>query len=194
MSAVRSPRPAPRGRLVVVSGPSGVGKTAVVQRLLKDPRFSRAVTATTRAPREGEKEGVDYLFLAREEFERRVAAGWFLEHADVYGRLYGTPKEGPEGIVSSGRHCLLVVDVQGAASLRRAGVEGLYVFLLSPHPAELERRIRSRGLDVPDEIARRLAEAERELAEAHRFDRVLVNDDLEDTARKLAREVGIDLH
>ena len=196
MSGARGPAPdaAPaRGRLVVVSGPSGVGKTAVIERLLAHRSFARAITATTRAPRQGERDGVDYLFLPREEFVRRVEAGAFLEHAEVYGRLYGTPREGPERIVASGRHCLLNIDVQGAATLRRTGVEGLYVFLLSPDPQELIRRLRSRGLDGPEEIERRLAAAERELSEAHRFDRVLVNDDLETTARNLARLVDVDL-
>jgi guanylate kinase len=182
-----------RGRLVVVSGPSGVGKTAVIDRLLRDARFARAVTATTRPPRPGEREGVDYLFLSREEFERRVAAGLFLEHAEVYGRLYGTPREGPERILASGRHCLLNIDVQGAATLRRQAVEGLFVFLVSPNREELARRIRSRGLDGPAEVERRLAAADAELAEAHRFDRVLVNEDIEATARNLARLLGVDL-
>jgi guanylate kinase len=182
-----------RGRLLVLSGPSGVGKSAVAERVLKDPRFARAVTATTRPPRAGEVDGVAYLFLSRAEFERRVAAGWFLEHAEVYGRLYGTPRSSVEAVLASGRCCLLVIDVQGAATLRRQGVEGRYVFLAAPTAADLERRLRGRGLDAPAEIARRLAAAEAELSEAHRFDRVLVNDDLEATARKLALEVGVDL-
>lgn len=197
MSAAANPPPGDaargRGRLVVVSGQSGVGKTAVIERLLRHPRFARAVTATTRPPRAGERDGIDYVFLDRAEFERRLAAGWFLEHAEVYGRLYGTPRSEVERVLSSGRHGLLVIDVQGAATLRREGVEGVFVFLLSPDPKELERRLRARALDGPEEVARRLAAAERELSEAHRFDRVLVNDDLEATARKLAREVGVDL-
>jgi guanylate kinase len=170
-----------------------VGKSAVAERVLRDPRFARAVTATTRAPRGGEVEGVAYVFLARAEFQRRVAAGWFLEHAEVYGNLYGTPRSSVEAVLASGRHCLLVIDVQGAATLRREGVEGRYVFLAAPTPADLERRLRGRGLDAPAEIARRLAAAEAELLEARRFDRVLVNDDLEGTARKVALEVEVDL-
>jgi guanylate kinase len=184
---------AARGRLVVVSGPSGVGKTAVIERLLAHPRFARAVTATTRPPRAGERDGVDYLFLAPDEFRRRLDAGWFLESADVYGRLYGTPREGPERILASGRHCLLNIDVQGAATLRAAGVEAVFVFLRSPSERELARRLRARGLDGPAEVERRLAAAERELAESRHFDLVLVNDDLGVTARNLARWVGVDL-
>jgi guanylate kinase len=182
-----------RGRLVVLSGPSGVGKSAVAERVLADPRFARAVTATTRSPRAGEVEGVAYVFLERAEFERRIAAGWFLEHAEVYGRLYGTPRSSVEAVLASGRHCLLVIDVQGAATLRRGEIEGRYVFLTTPTASDLERRLRGRGLDAPQEIAKRLAAAEAELAEAHRFDRVLVNDEIEATARKVALEVGVDL-
>ncbi len=188
----RSPSP-PRGRLIVVSGPSGVGKSAVVARLLKDARFARAVTATTRAPRGAEREGEDYHFLAPEEFERRVRAGWFLEHAEVYGRRYGTPREGPEAIRTSGRHCLLVIDVQGAATLRSQGVEAFYVFLVAPSREEAVRRLSGRGADSAESVRRRVAAMEAEVAQSDRFDLVLVNDDLEATARKLAGAVGVDV-
>jgi guanylate kinase len=182
-----------RGRLVVVSGPSGVGKTALIDRLLADARFARAITATTRAPRGAERDGVDYVFLEPGEFRRRVADGWFLEHAEVYGRSYGTPKESVEGVCLAGRHCLLNVDVQGAATLRRLGVDALYVFVTPPSLEELERRIRARGQDFPDTLARRLAAARGEMARSGEFDVVLVNDDLEETARRLAEVVGVDL-
>ena len=183
----------PRGRLVVVSGPSGVGKTAVVDRLLRDRRFGRTVTATTRAPRGGERDGIDYHFLDRAEFERRLVAGWFLEHADVYGSLYGTPREGPAAVCTSGRHCLLNVDVQGASELRRLRIEALYVFLAPPSLEELARRLAGRGFEEPEALARRRAAVAAEMAQSSSFDLVLVNDDLETTARKLAAAVGIDL-
>jgi guanylate kinase len=182
-----------RGRLVVVSGPSGVGKTALIERLLRDRRFGRAVTATTRAPRGAERDGVDYLFLERPEFERRLARGWFLEHADVYGRLYGTPRDALEAIRCEGRHCLLNVDVQGAATLRRLGTDALFVFVAPPGLEELERRIRARGEDFPDTLSRRLAAARAEIERRAEFDLVLVNEDLEETARALAAAVGVDL-
>ncbi len=185
--------PTARGRLVVVSGPSGVGKTAVIDRLLAHARFARAVTATTRTPRTGEKDGIDYVFLSKDEFARRVAAGWFLEHADVYGRLYGTPRIHAEAILASGRHCLLNIDVQGAASLRAAGVDAWFVFLVPPSLAELERRLKDRGLDAVDVVAGRLAAVDREMAQADRFDLRLVNRDLDVTARKLALSVGVAL-
>jgi guanylate kinase len=180
-----------RGRLIVVSGPSGVGKTAVVGRLLEDRRFGRAITATTRPPRPGEREGVDYVFLPEDEFLRRLAAGWFLEHAEVYGRYYGTPKESVERVLETGCHCVLVIDTQGAATLRGIGVDAVYVFLLPPNLEELVRRLTTRGGDSPESRARRLEEARRELAEADRFDHRIVNEVLEDTVRKVAAAVGV---
>src|SRR5262249_18729667 len=118
-----------RGLLVVLSGPSGVGKTSVAERLLAQPGFARAVTATPRAPRKGERDGVDYVFLDEPTFRARVARGDFLEHAEVHGKLYGTPRESVDGVLRRGLACLLVIDVQGAAALRKAGVEALYVFV-----------------------------------------------------------------
>jgi guanylate kinase len=184
---------AARGRLLVLSGPSGVGKTAVADRVLRDPRVARAITATTRAPRPGETDGVDYRFLSVHEFLRRIADGWFLEHADVYGRLYGTPKSAVEAVLASGRHCLLVIDVQGVATLRRAGTEATYVLLEPPTRAELERRLRSRGSDDATDQARRLEEAERELTRTDLFDHRVVNADLETAARAVAATVGLAL-
>lgn len=182
-----------RGRLLVLSGPSGVGKTAVAERLLADPRVARAITATTRAPRPGERDGVDYLFLSMDEFRRRLADGWFLEHADVYGRLYGTPRSSVEAVLASGRHCLLVIDVQGVATLRSAGTPATYVLLEPPSRAELERRLKTRGSDDPASQARRLDEAERELARAALFDHRVVNADLEAAAQEVAATVGLAL-
>ena len=120
-------------------------------------------------------------------------AGWFLEHADVYGRLYGTPRSHAEAILDAGRHCLLNIDVQGAATLRAAAVDALFVFLVPPSLAELERRLRDRGLDSAKAVADRLAAVDREMAEAERFDVRLVNRDLEATARRLAALVGVAL-
>lgn len=187
----RPPSPAARGRLLVLSGPSGVGKTAVAERLLADPRVARAITATTRAPRAGERDGVDYVFLSADEFRRRLAAGWFLEHADVYGRLYGTPRSSVEAVLASGRHCLLVIDVQGVATLRAAGTDATYVLLEPPSRAELERRLRSRGSDDAASQARRLEEAERELSRTDLFDHRVVNADLETATRAVAATVGL---
>jgi guanylate kinase len=181
---------------VVISGPSGVGKSAVADRLLKDSRFARAVTATTRAPRPGERDGVDYVFLSVDEFRRRIGEGWFLEHAQVYGRLYGTPRANVDAVLASGRHCVLVIDVQGAETLRSAGLEqggAVFVFLSAPDRTELERRLRSRGGDDAESVARRLDEVARESEHAARFAHHLVNHDVGATARAVAALVGVAL-
>jgi guanylate kinase len=176
----------------VISGPSGAGKTSLADRLLADPRFGRALTATTRAPRDGEVDGVHYRFLSEAAFREGLARGAFLEHADVYGRLYGTPRETPEAVIASGRHCVLVLDVQGAASVRALLPRAAFVFVMAPSVEELRRRLSTRGLDGPDAVERRLAVVSRELAEAPHFDLVVVNDDLERAARQIAAAVGVD--
>lgn len=176
-----------------MSGPSGVGKSAVAGRLLRDPRFARAITATTRAPRPGERDGTDYHFLTADAFRAHLKDDWFLEHAEVYGRLYGTPRHEVEAVLASGRHCVLVIDVQGAATLRRGGVEAAYVFLDPPSRDELERRLRARGGDDAASVARRLAEVAHELDEAEAFPHRVVNADLEAASRAVAALVGVDL-
>jgi guanylate kinase len=178
-----------RGILVVVSGPSGVGKTTVIEALLRRPGFSRGITATTRPPRGAEREGVDYRFLARDRFEEEVRRGRFLEHATVHGHLYGTPRDAVEAVLARGEDCLLNVDVQGAEALRRSGLPVLTFFLLPPSPEELERRLAGRGTESPEEKALRLETAKRETAQAGRFDARVVNDDVGRAAEEVARIV-----
>ena len=175
-----------RAGLLVLSGPSGVGKTSVAEGLLADARFGRAITATTRSPRSGERHGRDYLFLSRDDFLEGVAAGRFLEHAEVHGNLYGTPRESVDRVRAEGRVCLLVIDVQGAAILRDRNVEALFVFLAPPSWDELESRLRGRGSEDEATVLRRLAQARIELDRQAEYDTVVLNERLEGAIGEIA--------
>lgn len=174
-----------RGRLVVISGPSGAGKTTVCDRLLEEPDIERAITATTRPPRDGEVPGVHYHFLDEETFRRDVAAGRFLEHAEVHGRWYGTPAERLEEQLAGGRTILLSIDVQGAEQLMDRGVDASFIFIEPPDLDELRRRLDARGSEDVESLKLRLENARAELARKHRYDHVVVNDDLERTVEKV---------
>jgi guanylate kinase len=192
-SATRSPQPATRlAPLLVVSGPSGVGKTTVVERLIAgtDLPVRRVVTATTREPRPGEADGRDYHFWSPERFREAVDAGAMLEHAVYGGNLYGTPRAEVDPYRAAGVGVILVIDVQGAAQVRgRLPGEHCSVFLRPPSWDELEARLRSRATEDEARLARRLETARRELARAGEFDRQLVNGVLEETVRELAAVV-----
>jgi guanylate kinase len=175
---------AARGNILVLSGPSGVGKDAVLAPLFSagtcPPRLRRCVTATTRPPRPGEIDGVDYFFLSREEFERRIGEGFFLEHASYAGRFYGTPRWWVNAERDGGNDVLLKIDVQGALQVRSRAPDAILLFVVPPSLEELERRLRGRdgGAD-PADLARRLAIARDELALARRYDYLVVNDTIE---------------
>lgn len=179
-------------RLLVISGPSGSGKTSVARCLLRDPRYGRARTATTRSPRGSETDGVDYDFLSEEAFRAGLDRGDFVEHAVVYGKLYGTPRANLQAILDSGRNCVLVVDVQGVENLRRQAVEAFTVFVEAPSSEELRRRLESRGTDDPATIERRLEAAAREREQAEGFDLVLVNDVVESAVERLVAHAELD--
>ena len=165
-----------RPLLVVLSGPSGVGKDAVLERMrrLGSP-YHFAVTATTRPMREGEREGEPYHFVPRPEFERMIAHGELLEWAEVYGNLYGVPRAQVERALSEGRDVLVKVDVQGAMTIRGLVPDALLVFLAPPSMDELTRRLTSRGTEAEEAMKRRLREAEAEMEAAELFDHVVVN-------------------
>jgi guanylate kinase len=183
---------APAAVLLLVSAPSGGGKTTVCAGLLAhNAGLRRAITCTTRAPRPGEADGVDYHFLAPAEFEAGVARGEFLEHALVYGHRYGTRSAAVLDLLRRGADVLLNIDVQGANSIRAAAraepelaAALVTVFLTPPTRTELERRLRGRGSDPEDVIRRRLAAAQAEVAEAPRFDYLLVSETRESDLRR----------
>ncbi len=178
-----------RGRLFVVSAASGTGKTTLVKALMaRVPSLAFSVSHTTRAPRAGEVDGRDYHFVDRATFERMIAAGEFLEHASVFGNLYGTGRAEVEKSLVAGRDLLVEIDWQGAAQVRSRLPEAIDVYILPPSRAELEARLRGRGTDSAEVIERRLRESVHELSHWREFRYAVVNDDL---ARALADLEGI---
>ena len=167
------------GNLLIVSAPSGAGKTTLVKALLaRDPQVVYSVSCTTRAPRAGERDGIDYLFVDDAEFRRRIAAGEFLEHAEVHGNRYGTLRSWIEAQLQADRDVVLDIDTQGAAQVRALMPEAVSIFILPPSLAELEDRLRARGTDADAVIERRLAAARAEIAHAGEYDYVIINKDL----------------
>jgi len=175
-----------RGDIFVVSAPSGAGKTTLIRRLLSEVQGVHfSVSHTTRRPRPGEAEGVDYHFIDRAQFDRMIAAGQFLEWADVYSRRYGTSVAEVEGPLARGEDVLLDVDTQGAASMRRQRPEAVMIFILPPGIAALKERLAARAQDDPDQMAKRLEAAKKEVAAWSLYDYCLVNDSLERALRDL---------
>jgi guanylate kinase len=182
-------------RVFVITGPSGVGKGTLIRGLMERiPRLELSVSATTRAPRAGERDGVDYHFLTGEEFERRVQAGDFVEHADYAGRRYGTLRSELEHRVAAGAPVVLEIEVQGARQVRVAMPEAIQVFIAPPSLEALRTRLIGRGTDGSEEVERRLAVAERELSAREEFAHVVVNDRLEDALAQLVAIVAEELH
>jgi guanylate kinase len=175
-----------RGLLIVISGPSGVGKDTLIRRLLElDPNLVYSVSGTTRAPRPGETPGQNYTFLTRDQFEKLIAGGAFLEHATYNGHLYGTFHERVEDERDKGRDVLLKIDVQGAAQVRRLIRDAIFIFVVAPSERELERRQRQRGSESPQDLAARRRIAEKEMVEAANYDHVVTNDDIERAATEI---------
>src|SRR3954447_16608523 len=178
--------------VLVVTGPSGVGKGTLIRRLLEErPDYRLSVSATTRTPRPGEEHGRDYHFLTQQEFERRLAAGDFLEHALYAGNHYGTLKEEVE---RAGGNLVLEIEVEGARQVRKALPEATQVFIAPPSDDALRERLVGRMTDTPEAIDRRLARAKEELAARQEFKRVIVNDDLDRAVHELeqlAATIGV---
>ena len=175
-----------RGRLIVISGPSGAGKSTVINRLMElrdDLCFS--VSATTRAPRQGESDGRDYFFVTQERFAALVEEGALLEHAQNVGNCYGTPRDYVEQRLQEGLTVLLDIEVQGAAQVKFNRPDAVAVFILPPSGQELERRLRHRNTDSEEKILSRLRQAQCECAEARKYDYIVVNNDPDVAAKEL---------
>lgn len=177
-------------RVVVITGPSGVGKGTLI-RLLREqlPQLGLSISATTRGARPGEEDGVAYHFLSDAEFDRLVAGGAFVEHAEYAGRKYGTLRSELERRAAAGEPVVLEIEVQGARQIRDAIPGALLVFIAPPSEDALRERLVGRGTDAPEVIERRLAVAEEELAARHEFAHEVVNDRLEDAVRELVSVV-----
>jgi guanylate kinase len=168
-----------RGLLIVISGPSGVGKDTLIRRLLElDRHLVYSVSGTTRRPRPGEQPDENYTFLTREKFEELVQQGAFLEHATYNGHLYGTFRDRVERARDQGRDVVLKIDVQGADQVRRLLPDAVFIFVVAPSEKELEERQRRRGSDTPEDMAARRAIAKREMKYAGEYEHVVTNDDV----------------
>jgi guanylate kinase len=178
------------GRVFVITGPSGVGKGTLIRTLLERiPQLGLAVSATTRGPRLGEVEGVDYHFLSDEEFDRRVREGAFVEHASYSGRRYGTLREELERRTADGSPVVLEIEVQGARQVAESMPEAVRIFIAPPSEEALRTRLIGRGTDDPEQVEARLASARAELRAQDEFSHVVINDRLEDSVAALEEVV-----
>ncbi len=176
------------GLLIILSSPSGAGKSTLAKRLMAwDPSLSFSVSATTRAPRKGEVDGQDYYFKSRKGFVDMVADGDMLEHAEVFGNLYGSPKAPVSAAIANGRDVLFDIDWQGGQQITNSALKEavVSVFILPPSIAELERRLNNRGQDSAEVIASRMTKSEAEISHWAEYDYVLINDDLDDCEARL---------
>jgi len=178
----------PRGLLIILSSPSGAGKSTLSKRLIKwDPSMSFSVSATTRSPRKGEVDGVDYYFKTHDEFTELVHSDGMLEHAEVFGNFYGSPKAPVEGAINEGHDVLFDIDWQGGQQVRASSLSKhvLSIFILPPSIKELERRLHTRAQDSDEVIAGRMRKSRDEISHWDEYDYVLVNDDLDQTEERL---------
>jgi guanylate kinase len=175
-----------RGLLFIVSAPSGTGKTTLVERLVQTvPRLRMSRSYTSRTARPGEQDGVDYTFVSRDRFEAMIAAGGFLEWADVFGNYYGTCAADTDVVLAAGEDLVLVIDVQGARQVRSRGIETVGIFVLPPSASVLEGRLRGRSQDSDEQVRRRLETACGEVGEFAQYEYVIVNDTVDLAVERL---------
>ncbi len=191
-----------KGLLIVISGPSGAGKGTVVGKLISGGDYALSISATTRSPREGEKEGINYFFKTRDEFEEMINKGDFLEYAQFCGNYYGTPLPYVKQMLDEGKNVILEIEVKGAFQVKEKCPEAVLIFLAPPSMKELEDRLIGRGTETPEVVAERLARAMDELDLVDDYDYVVVNDDVDEAVndirsivkaeqRRAARNTGI---
>lgn len=174
------------GLLIVISGPSGVGKGTVCTKLLvAETKLKLSVSDTTRKPREGEKNGINYSFITKEQFLANMKNNAYLEWAEVYGNFYGTPKAAVEDNITIGRDTLLEIDPQGALLVKEQYPDGIFIFIVPPNFETLEHRLRSRNTDAEETIRKRLHLFQEEIKQIPMYDYIVVNDDIEDTVKKV---------
>lgn len=176
-----------RGLLVVLSGPSGVGKGTVRKALfeMEGHDLVYSISMTTRPPREGEVDGEDYYFVSKEEFERRIREELFIEYAEFVGNYYGTPKDKVDEQLKLGKEVVLEIEVQGALQVREKAKDAVFVFIAPPNKEALYRRLLRRGTEDPETIQKRMEKAEREFPLAHKYDYIVVNDEVTNAADRI---------
>lgn len=175
-----------RGLLIVISGPSGAGKGTICKSFLeRNPEVAISVSATTRSPRNGEVEGVNYYFMSKENFKEKIEANDFLEYAEVYDNFYGTPKSNVEELLANGKDVILEIDIQGALKVKENTEEGVFIFILPPSMEELKARIIKRGSETPESLMKRFKSAYKEINFISRYNYAVVNDEVETAVEKL---------
>ncbi|KAJ51500.1 guanylate kinase [Clostridium tetanomorphum] len=174
-----------KGLLIVISGPSGTGKGTVCKALLEENDFWISVSATTRTPRKGEVDGVNYFFLEKEEFLRRIDLEDFLEYAEVYGNYYGTPRSNVLKKLEEGRDVILEIDIQGALKVKENYPDGVFIFILPPSMEELKKRITNRGTETEESLMTRFKSAYKEINYVSKYNYAVVNDTVSEAVRKI---------